>query len=276
MAGPGGALRKEGYSQWIFRRYLIPSLTFEEQAKRNTIPACAVPLLENMARVGYNVVFMGPVRSAKTTFLSTWQSCEDPSLEGVMVETDPEIPIHDILPGAPIIQLIADGEELRQISKNLLRSDADYFIMAEARDGIALDTAVRLASKGTKRMKMTFHSRNPERFPLEAATEIVKSTGGDLPLTIQMVSSAFDYLFHFIQLSDKSKKRLKGIYQTVCDASGTFRIEQICSYDPESESWIFINSMGREQRTYGKESDPELFGVFERELQRLSELGSVT
>ncbi|MBR0416992.1 MAG: ATPase [Firmicutes bacterium] len=264
-------MTKSGQAAIVFRRYFIPSLSFEEQAKRKTIPFEAIPLLSNMAAVGYNVVFMGAVRTAKTTFLATWQSYEDPSLEGVMVETDPEIPMHEILPDAPIIQLIADGDRLRKLSKNLLRSDADYFIMAEARDGIALDTAVKLATKGTKRMKLTFHSREPGSVALEMATEIVKSTGGDLPLTMQMVSSAFDYLFHFIQLPDKSQKRLKGIYQIDCGADGTFRTEQICRYDPASESWTFRNCIGERQRSFGEESDGYHFRRFEEELVRLSE-----
>ena len=268
-------MAKSGQSALVFRRYLIPSLSFEEQAKRGTIPHAAIPLFKAMAGIGYNVVFMGAVRTAKTTFLATWQSYEDPTLEGVLVETDPEIPMHEILPKAPIIQLIADGDELLNISKNLLRSDADYFILAEARDGTALDTAVKIACKGTKRMKMTFHSRDPRRFPLETATEIVKTTGGDLPLTMQMVASAFDYLFHFVQLSDKSKKRLKGIYQMCCDEMGTFHVEQICAYDFASESWTFKNEIGNDKKAYGLESDPELFCRFENELRMLAEAGSV-
>ena len=268
-------MAKEGQSSIVFRRYFIPSLSFEEQARRGTIPFDAIPMLKSMVGIGYNVVFMGAVRTAKTTFLSTWQSYEDPSLEGVLVETDPEIPIHEILPNAPIIQLIADGEELKKISKNLLRSDADYFIMAEARDGLALDTALKLACKGTKRMKLTFHSRNPKQFPLEAATEIVKSTGGDLPLTMKMISSSFDYLFHFIQLSDKSQKRLNAIYQMSLDETGTFHIDNICKYIKESESWIFQNKISDDKRDYGMESNPEEFRMFEEQLKMLTEMESV-
>ena len=264
-------MAKSGRSALIFRRYVVPSLSFEEQARRGTIPFEAIPLLKSMVRVGFNVVFMGAVRTAKTTFLSTWQSYEDPSLEGVMVETDPEIPMHELLPGAPILQLIADGEELRGISKNLLRSDADYFIMAEARDGIALDTAVKIAAKGTKRMKLTFHSRQPGQFPLEAATEIVKATGGDLRLTMEMVASNFDYLFHFIQLSDKRQKRLKAIYEMSLGASRQIDIRAICEYDIRSGSWRFYDRIGPVQREYASESDPEAFEEMRRELARLAE-----
>jgi len=264
-------MAKKDQASIIFRRYLIPDLSFEEQAKRGTIPSKAIPLLKSMVQVGFNVVFLGAVRTAKTTFLSTWQRYEDPSLEGVMVETDPEVPMDRILPGAPIVQLIADGEDLQKISKNLLRSDADYFILAEARDGIALDTAVRIAAKGTKRMKVTFHSRLPKHFPLEAATEIVKQTGGDLGLTMKMVASGFDYLFHFVQLSDKSQKRLKGIYQMKLGENGKISIDAICEYDYLKDGWKFYNIISDEIESYGLESNAEAFNAMKEELLMLSE-----
>ena len=264
-------MAKAGQEAVIFRRYVVPSLSFEEQAKRGTIPQAAIPLFRTMVKLGFNVAFVGAVRTAKTTFLSTWQALEDPVLEGVMVETDPEIPMDKLLPGAPILQLIADGEELRKISKNLLRSDADYFILAEARDGIALDTAVRIASKGTKRMKMTFHTRSPRLFPLEAATEIVKSTGGDLHLTMQKAAGSFDYIFHFIQLADKSRKRLKGIYQMNVDDQGGIAIEPVCEYDLVEDSWTFRYAMGPAQEEYGRESDHVLLEEMRRQLKALEE-----
>jgi len=263
-------LVKNNQESIVFRRYLIPRLSFEEQAKRKTIPFAAIPMLKAMVKVGYNVVFMGAVRTAKTTFLSTWQSYEDPALEGVMVETDPEIPMDKILPTAPILQIIADGDELKNISKSLLRSDADYFILAEARDGIALDTAVKLAAKGTKRMKITFHSRKATQFPLEAATEIVKCTGGDLHLTMQLVASGFDFIFHFIQLNDKGQKRLKGIYQMDIDDEGKIIIDQICSYDDIKGHWTFKDSILDSHRKYGIESDVNAFNEFESELKELA------
>lgn len=263
-------MAKKGQASIIFRRYLIPSLSFEEQALRGTIPHAMIPLLEAMVDVGFNVVFLGAVRTAKTTFLSTWQSYENRALEGVMVETDPEIPMHKILPNAPILQLIADGESLKSISKSLLRSDADYFILAEARDGVALDTALRLAAKGSKRMKMTFHSRRPRHFPLEAATEIVKQTGGDMTLTMQMVASAFDFIFHFIQLADKSQKRLKGIYQMSCDEEGNIDVSRICEYDILRNGWFFFDCMFEEKKQYALESDAPACERMGSELKRLS------
>jgi pilus assembly protein CpaF len=280
-------MAKRGRDTIIFRRYIVPEYTLAEQAARGTIPKSAIPMLTAMAHTGYNVVFCGSVRSAKTTFLSTWQSMEDPALEGVMVETDPEIPLHRLMPGAPIIQLICDGERLKAISKNLLRSDADYFIIAEARDGTALDTAVRVARKGQGRMKMTFHTRDPDSFPEDAAVEIVRSAGGDIRETAIRVAGSFDYLFHFISLRSRNAKKLRGIYEigrTGDEPHGSFSpeeytrgwyVREICRYDFVRDCWSFADHISSGKRARGIEADAAAFGEFERELKRLAVEGAL-
>ena len=268
----GGEMTKQGQDVIVFRRYVVPSYTFEEQAKRGTIPEDAIELFKAMEKFGTNKVGVGQVRSSKTTFLSTWQSYEDPALEGVMVETDPEIPIHQLMPKAPIVQLIADNEELRKISKNLLRSDADYFILAEARDGNALETALKVASKGTRRMKLTFHCKNPLDFPYDVAWEIVKATGGNLETTAQKVAASFDYGFHFVQLAIKSQKRLRGIYELNLDRkTGEIRIVRICAYDYQSDSWRWRYHIEKTKKQSAEEENIEAFRRFSRQLKLLAE-----
>lgn len=267
-----GGMTKPEQDVIIFRRYIIPTYTFEEQAERGTIPEESIPLFKAMVRLGYNTVFTGAIRSAKTTFLATWQSYEDPSLEGVMIETDPEIPVHRLIPEAPVVQLIADNEKLGGISKNLLRSDADYFILAEARDGTALDTAVRIAGKGTRRMKMTFHIREPLDFPYDAAWEISRSVGGDVQALARRVACAFDYVFHFIQLKDKSRKRLNGIYEMGLDrVTGEISMVQICHYDLDRDTWRWHHHMGEDKRKQGEDEDQTAFKAFDKLLEELDE-----
>ncbi|MDD2217189.1 MAG: ATPase [Eubacteriales bacterium] len=255
----------------IFRRYTVPLYTFEEQAKRGTIPREGIELFKAMVAAGYNIVFSGAVRTSKTTFLSTWQSYEDRSLEGVMIETDAEIPLHRLMPEAPIIQLIADGKKLESITKNLLRSDADYFILAEARDGVALDTAVKLASKGTGRMKITFHCREPGNFPYDAAAEIVKTYGGDIDYNARKIAGSFDYIFHFIQLQDKSKKRLKGIYEVSSDLKKPQKIEvvPICEYDITGDRWNWRKGLSKEKLEMAREENPKAHVLIKSEIEKL-------
>ncbi len=264
---------KKGQDVIIFRRYIVPSYTFEEQALRGTIPNNSLEFFKSMAKLGYNVAFLGAVRTAKSTFLSTWQTYENYELEGVMVETDPELPMEKLMPEAPIVQLIADGERLSAITKNLLRSDADYFIMAEARDGIALDTVIRAAAKGTRRMKITFHTRNPRRFPYDVAGEITSALGGDINYIAGRVAASFDYLFHFVQLSDKSKKRLSSIYELGVDETGKeIRFIEICRYDYDKDVWEWNYEISRDKYEAGMQENKELFIKFKSELKKLAEV----
>lgn len=262
----------------IFRRYIIPSYTFEEQGERGTIPKAAIPLFKAMVALGFNVAFLGAVRTAKTTFLSTWQSYEEEDLEGVLVETDPEIPLHDLMPNSPIVQLIADNEKLSGITKNLMRSDADYIVMGEAREGIALDTLLRITGKGTRRVKITYHCGNPEDFPYEVAAEIVKSLGGDQEFLAKRVASAFDYLFHFVQLRDKNQKRLKSISEMSLDREGgTILVKPICQYDFLAERWTFLPKIGENKAEIALQENLGQYLVFERILAELaSKEGGVT
>jgi len=264
-------LTKKDQDSVIFRRYIVPEYSFEEQARRHTIPEEAIPLFRDMVKIGYNTAFVGAVRSAKSTFLSTWQSYEKPELEGVLIETDPEIPLHKIMEKSPIIQIVADNERLANISKNLMRSDADYFILAEARDGVALDMAVRIANKGSRRMKMTFHCSDPLDFCYDVAVEIARQYSVDLNSTMKKVAKSFHYIFHFVQLQDKSCKRLKGIYE-ICpgDVISGVSVKQICKYNYESDSWSFFWHLGEDKREIGHEEDSEAFEHFEKTLRLLT------
>ena len=64
-----GERTKEGQDVMVFRKYIMQELTFGELVRLETIPEEAVPLFEVMIRLGFNVVFAGPVRSGKTTFM---------------------------------------------------------------------------------------------------------------------------------------------------------------------------------------------------------------
>ena len=113
-----GNLVAEGQSTIVFRKYIVEALTFEEQARHHTIPKCLIPALEAMVKMGVRIAFTGPVRSGKSTMLTTFQMYEDKSLEGLFIQTDPEIRINEIMPGAPIMSLIADGEEASKNPKS--------------------------------------------------------------------------------------------------------------------------------------------------------------
>ena len=188
-----------------------------------------------------------------------------------MVETDPEIPLHKLMPDSPVLQILADQERLERISKNLMRSDADYFIFAEARDGNALDTAVRIAGKGTRHMKMTFHCGDPLSFAYDAAWEITGKRGGDLRLTARKVAASFDYIFHFVHCRKEDVKRLRSIHELSFDhETEQIRIWEICRYDQETSGWVFRETLNREKQTRAAEEDGEAAESFAAQLASLA------
>lgn len=269
----GEKLVKDNQEVIILRKYIIPKLSFEEQAKRHTIPKECIHMLRSMVSVGYNVIFTGAVRTGKTTFLETWQMYEDETLEGLMIETGSEIPLHKLQKNAPIIQLIVDDDELEGIVKSIMRSDADYIIAAEARDGRALNIAMRVANKGTRRCKTTYHTTDPFDLCYDIADEIVKYYGGDLYNTIFKVSKSFHYIFHFVQLSDKTQKRLKGIYEIrYIKKEHKITINQICKYHYQSDSWSFKYDIGEDKEEIGYEEDKVAMENFKQELEHLEKM----
>jgi len=268
----GGSLTKSGQDIMVFRKYVVFSYTLEEQARRKTIPKEAVNMLKSLAKVGFNILFCGAVRTAKTTMLTTFQLLEDPSLEGVLIESNVEIPLHELMPEAPIMQLVADGEELSGITKKLMRSDGDYIICGEARDGNMLNLLVEIANRGTRHCKSTIHLTDVFDLPYDIANMIVNKKGGSLDHTIIKVAKSFHYVFSFIQLADRSKKRLKGIYEIRYDyMSHRISIHEICRYELESDSWTFICDIGSDKEAIAREENYQAFLSYRKELKILAE-----
>lgn len=267
-----GKFTKNGQDIIVFRKYLVKQFTFEEIANRGTIPMESIAMFKSLASVGYNVIFSGAVDTGKTTFMTTWQSMEDDTMEGVMVETDPEIPMHAILPKAPIMQLLADGEELIDIVKNLMRSDGDYLIMAESRDGYALNLAIEMANRGTRRSKTTTHLTDVEDICYDIAQKIVSNVGGNLDYTIAKVAKSFHYIVELIKLPNKSQKRVKGVYELRYDSNAyEISIRQIMKYDIRADTWSFYYDIGDKKEEIALEENYEAFETFRDELFKLSE-----
>lgn len=262
----------------IFRRYIVDNYTFENLSALGSIDEQSIPLLKSMVNCGFNVNMIGPVRSGKTTFLTTYQSYEDPTREGVLVETDPEIPLHKIMPSAPIIQMVADDEQLENILKPLMRSDGEYLIMGEARDGRALRVLLMITKKGTRRVKGTFHTGNAEDFCYDIAQEIVNHFGGDVWAYMVQAAKGFHYLFEFNSLAkDKSQKRLTGIYEIRLNPT-TLQVSthKICDYDTQSDDWTYCYDISEQTENDAIREAPEDFKEFSKTLKTLAEQKPMT
>jgi len=264
-------LTKPGQEIMVFRKYVVFNYTLEEQVRRGTIPKEAVGMLKSLAKVGFNILFCGAVRTAKTTMLTTFQLLEDPNLEGVLIESNAEIPLHKLMPNSPIMQLVCDGDELSGITKKLMRSDGDYIICGEARDGNMLSLLVEIANRGTRHCKSTIHLTDVFDLPYDMANMIVNKKGGNLDHTIIKVAKSFHYVFSFIQLADRSKKRLKGIYEIRYDyLSHRISIHEICRYEPDTDSWSFTYDIGKDKEAIAREENYQAFLSYRKELKILA------
>lgn len=265
-----GNYSKKGQDIFVFRRYVLQDYTFEAQAKRKTIPNEIVPLFKNMVKLGFNVSFNGPVRTGKTTFLTTWQSYSNKNAEGVLIETDPEISLHEIMRESPITQLVADGEELENIMKPVLRLDGDYIVMAEARDGTAFKIMLDSCARGNRNSKMTSHFTHPIDFPYLVAEKIIDKYGGDIGLKTLEIAKNINYVFNFIQLPDKSQKRLEGIYEFVVDDKGHIIVHKICEYHFLEDSWSFAYNEDKTKANIGMCEDIKAYEEFNKLLKKLA------
>lgn len=245
-----GDRTKLGQEVIVFRKYVMRDYSFETMAENSTIPKEIVPILKSMCKIGFNVLFSGQVRSGKTTFLVCWQKYEDKSLEGVAISTDPEIPWHELMPDVPIMQLVADGQQLKELSKSLMRGDNDYIILEEMRDAAAYRLALEITATGTKRSKATIHAGDARDIPYKMASAVYETYGGDLKAIIQSVYTSFDYIFEFFQVpSDRSKKKLKAIWEVWYDHSGNrCLMRKVCSYDIEGDKWLFDKHIFSQER----------------------------
>lgn len=268
-----GNLVAEGQQSMVFRKYIVEALTFEEQARRHTIPKELIPALEALVKMGMRIAFIGPVRSGKSTMLLTFQMRENRKLEGVFIQSDPEIRINELMPDAPIMSLIGDGEELLNMSKKVVRSDANYIVVAEGRDGHAFNMIVESGNKGTRRNKTTLHLSDVEDFAYEIANKIVGVYGGNLDYQIVKVAKSFDYIFEMIELPDnRSQRRLKSIHEIRYDnKSHDITYHRICEYDFKTDSWTFNYDIGSKIIEIGNVEDSAALSVFKSTLKMLSD-----
>lgn len=267
-----GSITKEGGEVIVFRKYVMKSLSFEKLAEYRTIPGEAIDFFKMMVEAGYNCLFCGPVRSGKTTFLQTWQSYEDKSLEGVSIATDTETDWTKIMGDAPFMQLVADGEAMEGVIKPLLRGDNDYVILEEMRDACAFNFAIDITSIGTRRTKATIHSTSPKDIPYKMATKISYKYGGDIDDIIRQVFQSFQFIFQMkVDDKDPGHRVLNSITELVIDGDRLEFVE-LMTYDWESEEWRFKSTSERikaEESIAGAEITKKL-------LERLKELNGIT
>ena len=267
-----GDRTKPGQDVMVFRKYIMRDLTFENLADLETIPREAIELFHIMINMGLNVIFAGPVRSGKTTFLQVWQKCENRNLEGLAIATDPETDWAELMPDAPIMQLVADGKELEAITKPLLRGDNDYVLLEEMRDGTAFNIALEITSTGTRRSKVTVHTGNAKDLPMMMAEKIRGKYGGETLDIVRRIVKNFDLVFEFRQMEDnRAKKKLVGISQYYTDPkTNRPKSAKMMYYDYDNNRWIWNSFLSDKLLSFDKMHQYEV-GRMKEILRELEE-----
>ncbi|WP_206457888.1 hypothetical protein [Anaerovorax sp. IOR16] len=265
-------MTKKGQDSIVFRKYLANTSTFEDQVKRHTIPKEAIILFQLMVQCGFNVAFTGPVKSAKTTMMSIWQSHEDPKLEGLCIENDPEIPLHLMMPTAPIMQLVPAEEYMDEVIATAKRSDAQYIIIGEARQGRMMNLSLEAANMGTRHCKTNMHTSETVDFAYDVADKVTKECGGDLACCMIKVAKSFQYIVNMMSLpSDYGQKRLKGLWEMRYDSeSMKITMHQICKYRVEHDDWVWSYDIGEKVKEIGIEENAKAFKELEECLKKLA------
>lgn len=261
-----GERTKPDQDVMVFRKYLLDRLTFEELEDLGTIPGGSAELMKLFVYTGMNVLFAGPVRSGKTTFLRIWQSYEDPKLEGAAVATDPETDWYSIMPEAPVMQLVADGPKLEGIIRPLMRGDNDYIILEEMRDAEAFRTALEIASVSTGRCKATVHTNDASVLPFMMAEKIRQRYGGNTEDIERRIAESFDLAFEMRQTEDnRAEKKLTAITQYYTDPeTGVPVFSKLMEYDNRTGKWY-----------WNRRLSPKIIrklSAFPREMRRILEI----
>lgn len=243
---------QKGKDAMVFRKYLLSdsdALKFEILSGYGTFPKECCDLFRDMVKCGYNVIMSGEVRSGKTTFLQTYQHYEDPTLEATTVSTDEETDYSKVTKG-PLIQIIADEDDLKQMEKTLKRLDSNYIIMSEMRTAMEYKFYLGITNMGTRRCKCTIHDNDASSFPRKMATEVVSSFGGDLQATIAQIYTNVDFVFEMFEVpTDRSKKRLKGIVEFRYDKERDLCLaHRICKYDAKTDTWCWNSDIGKDKQ----------------------------
>ncbi len=235
-----GSRTKKGQDVIVMRKYLMKNrLTFEDLVELKTIPPGSPDLFRLMVKIGFNVMFVGEVRSGKTTMMQTWQACEDRNLEGLAVASDTETPWHEIMPDAPIMQLVGEGQTLLDMMKSILRGDNDYVLLEEMRDAYAYRMFLDILSTGTRRSKATIHDRSAVSAAYKMAAKIREQFGGSLPDLIAQIYQSVNYVFECCQdPENRAHKILTRIVELTYDVRrDAVCARTICRYDFEAKTW---------------------------------------
>lgn len=260
----------EEYTTITARRQVIEYLSLQDQAGAGSIPHDAVPMLRSLARTYRNTIIAGPVDSGKSTFANTIvgeQLVASPKKLGVvMIEKHPESIIPYVFPEHRIIPVRAEDSELMNIGVKSLRMDANIIYMTEMRN-LEWRFFLWAASKGYDGIVGTYHTKDAQDIPYQAAISVYTENGGELKgyLIEAIKSCELVYIMDDIQ----DKKRLVRVSEIVYDEQNqTVYANDLMRWN--GENWEYHDAVTDAMIRRMEKKNPQATRDFIHELKKLA------
>ncbi|MBL5868001.1 ATPase, T2SS/T4P/T4SS family [Heyndrickxia sporothermodurans] len=148
------------YPTIVFRRFIVRNFSFEEQARRGTIPKEDIMFFNVMSRLYLNTVIAGEVESGKSTMLKTFYGARDPNKVAILIESSPETYLKRDFPERLVHDFYTLDDDIEETIRHALRVDHDYVIFQEVR-GVEAEGAIKGTERGTRGLLMSYHITDP-------------------------------------------------------------------------------------------------------------------
>lgn len=253
-----------------FRRFVVKKISFAQQAEKKTIPHDAIIFFHALNMTRPNIVIAGPVKSGKSTMLSTFYSERDHDHKVVCVEKHPELLLSDNYPGRPLDELSATEEDLLKLFPSILRTDFIYLIVGELRS-VEAELCMLGCERGSSGLLTTYHTKYAQNIPSQLARLILDYfPNRRYESELIRVAENIDIVIVMDQLPDKSK-RVESITEIRLDPF-TLRISahEIMRYDPRSDDWSYKLDISENLLNKMYKNDPEWTNILIKTLKELA------
>ncbi|OBZ15882.1 hypothetical protein A8L34_27950 [Bacillus sp. FJAT-27264] len=144
--------------QIVFRHFTMDRPTIQGIADKNTYPQEIVPVLDAIAAGRATSVFLGPVKSGKSTLMKAFIAKRKPS-DRILVfhKNFDEIRLNKQLPNHKIMQYIITEDNIKTTFPLALRSDYEYIVVAECRS-IEAEVFLKSSERGRPGAMTNLHS----------------------------------------------------------------------------------------------------------------------
>lgn len=259
----------------VFRRFVVKSFSFDEQASRGTIAHEDVNFFKNMSNLFLNTIIAGHVESGKSTMLKTFYGARDKGKVAILIETSPESFLKRDFPDRLVHDFYTVNGDIKKVITDALRIDHDYLIVQEVR-GLEAEGAIGGTERGTRGLLMTYHITDPSKTAEQLAQHIVDEfPNRKLVNEVRRISKTLD-----IGITMKNypgnKKKLTSVYEICFDLEQDKAwINYLMKYNPKSNSWEYNSNLSQQLVNKMMEQDEGKAKDFLSHLEMRSSLSPI-